>query len=346
MSATTSSPPKKPKGILKKPSATSSAAKAKASPTATPTTVLPIPITPFPVEERASSSSITTTTTTAAATTATPSARELAIQQALLIQSQRIYEDQIQEATIQLSHLPLSRPSSPSSPSPTDLTTFRTLIRLFQPSDYEDLIAERNTLKNCGYVLCPNPRRKLAGTGEYKLLNFGRRDFNIVPRKELERWCSPECARRAMYIKVQLCEWAAGAGPASSSNLEIELLDEPRENQQHSKGGSDDTDETARQRLARELRSLEAEKEKKATRDAIDLALERGDKPTQTKPPVKVTIREKAATAAAQEPSLDKDNDNEDHLLLDGYKPKWGQEIKNSSKDIVEAVSKLSMTES
>src|SRR5436190_22230537 len=65
-----------------------------------------------------------------------------------------------------LSHIEhlLSLPSSPtalaSSPSSTDVTTFISALQLFQPSDYDNLILERNIYESCGYALCPNAHRK------------------------------------------------------------------------------------------------------------------------------------------------------------------------------------------
>jgi hypothetical protein len=48
--------------------------------------------------------------------------------------------------------------------------------------------------------------------------------MKIVPREKLEMWCSDSCAKRAMYVRVQLAEdpvWERRA-------KEITLLEEPR----------------------------------------------------------------------------------------------------------------------
>ncbi|KAI1481466.1 hypothetical protein F4774DRAFT_32722 [Daldinia eschscholtzii] len=301
MSSTASTPssqPKKPKGILKKPTTT------------TTTTTDAVPISPFPIEEHKP-------------TAPKPSAREAAIQQARIIQQQRALEDEIQDSIIALSKLPLaaSPPSTytSSNPSPSDADAFRQHVRLFQPGDYEDMIEERNTLNKCGYALCPRPRVRLGHGGEYKLVNWGKGDFGIVPRKELERWCSRECARRAMYVKVQLGETAAWER-AGIASIRIDLLDEPKQVKEE--------EHDATRRLERELESVE----RKAAQDAKDLALERGDsvdKPTTRK--VKLTIREKSVKMAAQEPSLDADG--ESHLVLDGYKTKFNREPEQKEKD-------------
>ncbi|KAI1470800.1 uncharacterized protein F4812DRAFT_279556 [Daldinia caldariorum] len=304
MSSTASTPssqPKKPKGILKKPTTSTTAS----------TATTPVPISPFPIEEHKPA-------------TPKPGAREAAVQQARIIQQQRALEDEIQDCIIELSRLPLATSGSgsafsSSNPSPDDADAFRRLVRLFQPGDYEDMIEERNTLDKCGYALCPRPRVRLGPGGEYKLVNWGKADFGIVPRKELERWCSRECARRAMYVKVQLGETAAWER-AGLASIRIDLLDEPKQ-------AKEEEDDPAR-RLERELENVE----RKAAQDAKDLALERGDsvdKPTTRK--IKLTIREKSVKMAAQEPSLDADGEN--HLVLDGYKTKFNREAEQKGKE-------------
>ncbi|XDG09600.1 hypothetical protein ABKA04_009215 [Annulohypoxylon sp. FPYF3050] len=324
-SALTSTQAKKPpKSILKKPSA-------RATPRAPSTTTTTTTATTTPkLDLDAPVPAAFQITEHTPSTDKKPTARDIAVQQALVIQAQRDREDQIQDTLIELSRLPLAPSTTPppsqtytaANPSPSDKTRFLTSIRLFQPSEYEDLITERNSLNKCGYCLCPSPRAKMSGGGSFKLLNYGRADFSIVPRAELERWCSRACARRAMYVKVQLVEHAA----APVESIRIDLLEE--EDTTKAQAGAKEGNDAA-QRVAKELRELE-EKQKKAARDAKDLALERGEKasklpsnlPSVTKP-VTVTIREKKVTKAAQEPTPDVDEDGEDHLLLDGYKTKF-----------------------
>ncbi|KAI1377538.1 hypothetical protein F4677DRAFT_40167 [Hypoxylon crocopeplum] len=321
--STSSSQSKRPKGILKKPSSSSTSSTAVAQ-TPAPAAAA---VSPYPIEE------------THPDPRQNPSVREAVIQQALIIQQQRELEDQIQDAIIELSRFPLSSSSSsvPSpdqlqsyditNPPPATLSAFRRLLAPFQPGDYEDLIEERNTRGLCGYVLCPSPRVKLSGGGEYKLVNYGRPDFGIVPRRELERWCSRICARRAMYIKVQLLETGAWERVGADGEVGIELLNESQSkpNPTNTRG----EDDGAAKRLAKELQSLEVDKQKKTTRDAMDLALERGDRKGDGSK-ITVTIREKKVMMAAQEPSLDEDG--EDHLILDGYKTKFDPRSKATDK--------------
>ncbi|KAK7927774.1 hypothetical protein PG985_004772 [Apiospora marii] len=248
-------------------------------------------------------------------------ARNLAIHHASIIHDRRQMSDAISDSIIDLSKLPSGSASSPppsaAAPSDEDAATFTSQVRLFQPSDYEDLIEERNCLGKCGYVLCPKPRIKVNQTGEFKLVNFGRKDFAIVPKKEMERWCSQTCARRAMYIKVQLNETAAWER-AGIEGIQIELYQEPGS----SKTGKKSSDPA--EDITRDLRALKLEADRKAASDARELALERGDTGDKTKMRrVAVNVKEKDVSEAPAEPSLDQNEDG--HLLLEGYKPKYDQ---------------------
>ncbi|KAI0132341.1 Rtr1/RPAP2 family-domain-containing protein [Xylariales sp. AK1849] len=253
-------------------------------------------------------------------------AREVAVQHAHIIHHRQGVEDQVTDTIVALSKYPLVResPYSVTNPSPSDATAVKSGIRLFQPSDYDDLIDERNCNGLCGYALCPSPRIKLQGGGEWKIVGYGTKDFNIVPKKEIEKWCSTACARRAMYVKVQLNETAAWERAGIKSIL-IDLYEEPDQKQ----GKNDDVDDATR-RLAKELEALNIEAQKKAVKDARELALERGDTGDKKKQrSVDVTIQENTVTGSAEEPFLDKDNG---HLVLDGYKTKFDAQSKNTTR--------------
>ncbi|KAI0478964.1 hypothetical protein GGR56DRAFT_690090 [Xylariaceae sp. FL0804] len=272
-------------------------------------------------------------------------ARALAEQHARIIHSRREIEDQIADDVLELSHFPPSTPMNDEDvdddgdpaahPAPADAAAFKRLVRLFQPSDYEDLVEERNANGRCGFALCPRPRARLGGGGgggpapAYKLVNWGRADFGIVPRAELERWCSSSsssssagkgkgggqrCARRAMYVKVQLSETAAWER-AGIPSIHIELLEEPKE------------EEDAAGELARDVENMKiGEAQEKAAQVARDLALERGDTMGgRKKKSVPVTIREKSVKMAAEEPTLDKANEA-GHQLLEGHRVRFESE--------------------
>lgn len=253
---------------------------------------------------------------------ASAKALEVATQHATIIHHRRDVEDLISSSLIALSEFPLSRsPSlSASSPAPSDISTFLSGVRLFQPSDYDDLIEERNANGLCGYTLCPNPRTRT--TGSWKMVNWGSKDFNIVPKKEIERWCSQACARRAMYIKVQLSETAAWER-AGIESIRIELYEEPVKKDKTQ-------DDDAANHLAQDLAALKLDAQRKAAKDARELALERGDVDGKEKErPVQVTIQEKKVTGVVEEPSLGQDGDG--HLLLEGYKTKFDIQSKGQS---------------
>lgn len=265
-----------------------------------------------------STASITSTTSTTTEQPV-PSPREVAIKHARIIHSRREIEDQISDSMIELSKYPITRdsPCSASNPAPADAQSFRNLIRLYQPSDYEDLIEERNANGLCGYTLCPNPRSRVSSGGTFKLVNYGRKDFNIVPSRELERWCSQKCAKRAMYVKVQLNETAAWER-AGMASIEIDLFEEE---------GQTSSPSTSAEPLAKDIANMQIEAQRKTAQNARDLALERGDaigengKPKQRS--VKLAIREKKRVTAPAVPSADPDSQS--HLVTEGYKSTFVQ---------------------
>ncbi|KAI0445888.1 Rtr1/RPAP2 family-domain-containing protein [Xylaria telfairii] len=240
-----------------------------------------------------------------------PNPREVAIKHARIIHSRREIEDQISDSMIELSKFPASRgaPYDASNPAPADAESFKNLVRLYQPSDYDDLIEERNANGLCGYTLCPNPRSRVSGGGTFKLVNYGRKDFNIVSSRELEKWCSQKCAKRAMYVKVQLNETAAWER-AGIPSIQVDLFEE-----EHTSAVSGTADH-----LAKDVENMKIEAQKKTAQNTRDLALERGDTAENGKTPkrsIKLTIREKSVKAPAA-PSLG--TNDHGHLVTEGYR--------------------------
>lgn len=236
--------------------------------------------------------------------------RETALYHAHLIQRRKDLELQILLATEELIDTPLVRgPDFASShPASSDVELFKKGLRSFQPSDYDALILERNINDHCGYALCPKSRvRETAG--KYRIIGkSGRaRDFRIVEKEELEKWCSEDCARKALYVRVQLSEcpaWERG-----SSAADIELLNEQKTEK-----------EKKAERLAEDMKAMQLEPKY----DKEDLALERGDTSARTLDGiVDVNILEKEVTQPAIAPSFE-DEDlegkiGEMHLSLDGH---------------------------
>lgn len=233
-------------------------------------------------------------------------AKAIAIHHAKLLQQRKDIESEILESLILLSEYPLDR--SPTSnalnPAQSDISDFKTHVRLFQPSDYDDLIVERNVNELCGYTLCAKPRRQTGSGGEWKLASSGE----IVKRKDLEKWCSQQCARRALFVKVQLNETAAWER-AGIPDIQIELLDEGR------------STETEVDRAARRLGQLQLEDQRQAARDSAALAIERGDRSTASSAErFKVTLKEKDVKAPNIDSMATTAGGEDDHLLVDGHK--------------------------
>ncbi|KAL8647355.1 MAG: hypothetical protein Q9226_006466 [Calogaya cf. arnoldii] len=130
--------------------------------------------------------------------------RQLALHHAHLIQYRKDIESLIQTSIENLLELPTSSTASPSEPSDVDRITVKEALRPFQPSDYGSLIEERNINHNCGYILCRKENRKLKKPSKYRIVTGS--GFKVVESKELEKWCSDECGRRALYLRVQLSE--------------------------------------------------------------------------------------------------------------------------------------------
>ncbi|KAI1116935.1 Rtr1/RPAP2 family-domain-containing protein [Nemania sp. NC0429] len=251
--------------------------------------------------------------------------REVAIRHARIIHSRREVEDQIADSVIELSRYPTIREPSydAANPAAADVESFKDRVRLYQPGDYDDLVEERNANGLCGYALCPNPRSRVRGGSTFKLINYGRKDFNIVPRRELEKWCSQKCARRAMYVKVQLNETAAWER-AGIATIRIELYEEDRT----------PVDGDASNQLANDVENMKIKAQDKAAQDARDLALERGDTVTNRKTPhrsIKLAIREKPVMKAPAAPSPS--TDDQGHLITEGYKTTFEQTQTSGQED-------------
>ncbi|KAF5663797.1 hypothetical protein FCIRC_11051 [Fusarium circinatum] len=239
--------------------------------------------------------------------------REIALEHAKIIQHRKDLEAEILDSLVLLSEYPLIReqPYNASNPSPSDIADFKAHVRLFQPSDYDDLVIERNVNELCGYTLCSRPRRNMGPGGQWKISNG-----NIMKREDLEKWCSSQCARRALYVKVQLHETAAWER-AGIPDIEIDLLDE------------DKSKETEVDRAARELGQLKLEEQRHAARDEAALALERGepDASQSKSKKMNITLKEndpKAPSTASDKPQVYDD----EHLLVEGYRTKLNLEDK------------------
>lgn len=152
--------------------------------------------------------------------------RRLAIHHAELIQQRKDLESLIFDSTETLLDFPTDHNAGAARPNPRDVAEMRKHLRNFQPSDFDSLVEERNIDKKCGYVLCPRPPHKEDPGGKYRIVR-GRSDLRLVETKDLEKWCSGECGKRALYLRVQLSETPAWERTRAS---DVQLLgeDEPQ----------------------------------------------------------------------------------------------------------------------
>lgn len=242
-------------------------------------------------------------------------AREVALRQAHLIQNQKDLQSEILDSIVLLSEFPTCRDSiySAGNPAPSDIISFKTHVRLFQPSDYDDLIVERNVNGLCGYTLCPKAKKETGPGGIWKIANDG----SIVKREEIEKWCSKLCAKRAMHVKVQLNETAAWER-AGNSDIHIDLLEEEEL-------------QTEADIAARRLASLRLEDQQREARDAAALLEERGQPSLAAlRRPLEIRLREKETVLVTNDVSTDSQGD---HMMVEGYKPKLGDASSTSSKN-------------
>jgi len=256
--------------------------------------------------------------------TANPAHLATALHHASLIERRKALEHTILLSLEALVDFPAS--SSPAArPSPADIQAFKSLLRPFQPSDFDSLIEERGINDRCGYALCPNPApSKGDARGGYRLFGAGgkAKDFKIVKAAEAGRWCSGDCARRAMYVKVQLSEtpaWERDAGYGG----DIELLGE-----RQALSARERRDE----QLAQDLKKLDiiCDPEGRGVEDRKDLALERGEMTPAAVMRgglVEVHVKEKEVSKLAVAPSLD-DEEVIDGMrglhLVEGYASRFG----------------------
>lgn len=246
--------------------------------------------------------------------------REIALYHANLIQNRKDVELQVLYSMEEMIELPLTGGHDAIDPSPSDVALFKEALRLFTPSDYDALVVERNINDHCGYTLCPRARTREAGVknGTYRLVGTSGKaaDFRVVEKEELEKWCSEDCARRALYVRVQLSERPPWERDTSSVN--VQLMDEDKS-----------VEEIKQDQLAEDIRRLQiVDQSGKA-----DLARERGDQGSRThNGMVEVSIQERSMSGEVTAPSLGdglEERLQTMHLEMDGYTPKFGQQ-KNS----------------
>lgn len=150
--------------------------------------------------------------------------RSTALRHATEIEDRKKLQTRIADLVVEAFELPSNPDADPAGPSPSDASLFKQCLGLFQESDLDDLIYERNVDNRCGYALCPKPNQRLSHTGNLVWNKKGGKDFKLVNKAEMEKWCSSLCAERTAFVRAQL-----GTGPAwlrDTTTVDIKLFDE------------------------------------------------------------------------------------------------------------------------
>ena len=150
--------------------------------------------------------------------------RATAVRHAVLLEEKKKLKSRILDLVLEAYDLPSQKTSSPAEASSVDIQLFKTCLCLFQPSDFDDLVRERNIDDRCGYALCSNPNKKLPPGGDKVWNGKGGRDFRLVERAELEKWCSIECDQRAAFVLAQMSTEPSWLRDSQQEN--VKLLDE------------------------------------------------------------------------------------------------------------------------
>lgn len=262
----------------------------------------------------------------------------VAVYHAHQLQARKDIEALIVERIENLTELPRIPGAQASSPSREDVVNFKNAIQPFQPSDFDNMILERNIEDRCGYALCPKQRRKGDPKGQFRVI-WGKngsgpggrgKDMKVVSKDKYEKWCSDECAERAMYVRVQLIEqpsWERPPGQVPN----LLLLEESRA---HKANSGPLCEEAANSGLETKIENLSI-KDGKTANDATNitgkhtqsdhlavLAAERGDSVSNAaivpeRVETKISEREPASIPNTS-PMIDTEQDGG---TVEGYKP-------------------------
>ena len=250
--------------------------------------------------------------------------RATALYHANLIQQRKDVEAQILAATEMLIDLPSSPNANPACPSLTDAATVKNSLLPFQPSDYDALIEERKINGRCGYVLCPRPQRQQETKAKYRVVygkGKGPDALKFVEKGDLERWCSNDCGKRALYIKAQLNQEPAWTRRPCAGQ-DIVLLEDERND---TKTAYDQSS------LAESMRDLDISVSKEQMIETMKaLALERGDGGALSRTIRLAEVREKSTSdigrQRAQPPEIGT------HDVIEGYQSRFGNGGRRNSR--------------
>jgi hypothetical protein len=256
---------------------------------------------------------------------------DIAVQHATVLEHRKRVEKQVLNNIIELMEFPTSPNADPQRPTPADAQMFREYILPFQPSDYDSLIEERNIADKCGYALCPRPKGRAPSTARKQFIDTDSGP-EIVDRKVLEVWCCDDCARRALYVKVQLNEepaWLRQGGVAPPIELLIENTEEhrlalplrPKKEAPEPTPNDPDEEDVAAAWEAQQTALSE-------------LAIERGEKPGQPTKANRALISENIKERIDSKPPVAPSKDSGDsHLAIEGHIPRSSRKTKANDDD-------------
>ncbi|KAH7071006.1 Rtr1/RPAP2 family-domain-containing protein [Paraphoma chrysanthemicola] len=264
---------------------------------------------------------------------ANPRHLQVALHHANLIDQRKKVEAEVLDSIMTLMDYPTAPDADPKRPTAADAQFFRDAIIPFQPSDYDALIEERNIADKCGYALCPRPKKKARSTARKQFVDteYG---VEIVDRKALEVWCSNDCAKRALYVKVQLSEepaWVRQGGYGDKLELMVE--------------NEEDHHKALPLRLKEEPAAADTKQEDDdiadawaAREDAMqDLSVERGEKPGQVSKVNNELVRDliterMPSDAPPQAPTLPS-NSTEHTMAIEGHVPRHDRKGEDSEDE-------------
>ncbi len=256
---------------------------------------------------------------------------DVALHHANILEQRKAVEAHVLDTILALMEAPSSPTADPRCPSAAEARAFTDAVAAFQPADYDALIEERNIAGKCGYALCPRPKMRARSTAKKHFVDTDR-GVEIVDRKVLEVWCSDDCARRALYVKVQLNEepaWLRARGHGDDIELMVDNANELR------------TSLPVRTKQAAAPAPVKTEDEEHveaawAAHDTAtaELALERGEKPgavTRANPSlVQDTIIEHTSSdAPPQPPTLPAGST----MAIEGHIPKHDRDKDDDDDD-------------
>lgn len=257
--------------------------------------------------------------------------RATAYRHAQSFEEKKSIRNRVADLVVELFDIPADASADPAYPRPSDAALFRLGLSLFQPSDFDDLVRERNIDDRCGYGLCSKANVKVQG-GNTVWNGKGGKNFSLVPREELERWCSEECGNRAEFVRAQLSK--EPAWNRETANVDIRLLDEMQ--RAHAESTQEARIEVNQQaaaanNLAASMESMSLHKGRSLTKDELsdrlqELALKRGElkvKDTGNQD----SLLERSDTASPVPPVIGMDED-----MIEGYRPK---KVRFAEDDVV-----------